>query len=74
MLSIIPFPAAEYLEVRGRFGGDDAFLVLFLNDAARVACAEFGIAAQYVGEVPEAELPENLGIALSLENYRVPRV
>ena len=74
VLSIHTFPFEEYHAVRGRFGGEDAFLVLFLNDPARVACAEFRIDVRYVAEVPDAELPENLGVALSLENYRVPRV
>jgi hypothetical protein len=66
--SLNPFPVEEHREVRQRYGGD-AFVVLFLNDAAREACEMFGIPMQYAAEIEEDQLPANVGVFISLENY-----
>jgi hypothetical protein len=66
--SLNPFPVEEHREVRQRYGRD-AFVVLFLNNAARAACETFGIPMQYAAEIEENQLPANIGIFISMENY-----
>jgi hypothetical protein len=56
----------QFGKARKRYG-PDAFLVLFLNDAARRACDVFGIDVAYRGELQQ--LPTNLGTAFRMDHY-----
>jgi hypothetical protein len=62
------FPFERFQRVAGQFG-KDASAILFFNDAAREACEMYGIQLSYVKEIPDSDLPTNLGVFLSLKHY-----
>jgi hypothetical protein len=51
--------------------GPDSFIVLFLNDAARVACEMYDVAPNYVAQIEDRTLPANLGVSLRMDHYYV---
>jgi hypothetical protein len=52
--SVSPFDLDERRRLKDRFGGD---VVYFFNDAARQECERLGLDLQFVGEIPDDELP-----------------
>jgi len=62
------FPLEQFQPVADQFG-KDASTILFFNDAAREACEMYGIQLNYVKQIPDSELPPNIGVFLSMEHY-----
>jgi len=58
----------QFQEAREEYG-QDAFSVLFLNDAARRACEMYNIDVEYRAEMEEDQLPQNLGVSLRMDHY-----
>ncbi|MGA2859698.1 MAG: hypothetical protein ABSE40_22750 [Candidatus Sulfotelmatobacter sp.] len=64
-------PLSEgYQEARRRYG-EDAFIVLFFNDAAEHACEMYGIKVEFAAEIRDDQLPANLGFMLQMDHFYV---
>ncbi len=69
VLSLHPLHA-QYHEVRRGYG-ENAYIVLFFNDAARLACEMYEIEANFAQEIEDRQLPGDLGVLLQIEHYYI---
>jgi len=63
----------QYHEVRRGYG-ENAHIVLFFNDAARMACDMYEVEADFAAQIQDHQLPDGLGVALQIEHNYVAAV
>ena len=61
--SVSPFDLDERRRFKDRFGGD---IVYFLNDAAYQECVRLGLNLQFLGEIPDDELPRRRTVVVGM--------
>lgn len=60
----------RYQEIRRGYG-ENAHIVLFFNNAARLACEMYEIEANFTAEIEDRQLPGDLGVLLQIEHYYI---
>jgi len=63
----------RYQETRRGYG-EHVYIVLFFNEAARLACEMYEIEADFAAQVEDHQLPADLGIVLQMEHYYIAAV